>query len=100
MKRVILLMALMFLRMAGLAFVSSCGRLQVLAFRAVAEHSDVVKMSAQFQDFIPAFNPRDSMKVKIANPNSSTLICSLFFLENLKKFDGTRLKAANTNHRI
>ena len=98
MKRAIPVMALMLLGMAGLVFVSGCGKPHVLAFRAVVDGSDVVKvsgsqlwiehedfslpgqifinskpwhpvwtdkMSAPFQGLSPAFNPRDSMKVKI-----------------------------------
>ena len=45
MKRTFHLMALMLLGMAGLAFVSGCGRPDVLTFRAVVDGSDVVKVS-------------------------------------------------------
>jgi hypothetical protein len=45
MKRVIQVMALMLLGIAGLVFVSGCGRPHVLAFRAVVDGSDVVKVS-------------------------------------------------------
>ena len=38
-------MALMLLGIAGLIFVNGCGRPHVLAFRAVVDGSDVVKMS-------------------------------------------------------
>lgn len=98
MKRILRVMALMILGMASLVFASGCGKPHVLAFRAVVDGSDVVKMSgsqlwieheefqqpaqifingkswqpvwtdkvsAPFQDLSPAFNPRDSMKVKI-----------------------------------
>ena len=98
MKRVIQVMALMLLGIAGLVFVSGCGRPHVLAFRAVVDGSDVVKvsgsqlwieheefqlpaqifingkpwhpvwpdkLSAPLEGLSPAFNPRDSMKVKL-----------------------------------
>ena len=45
MKRILQVMALMFLGMAGLAFVSGCGRPHVLTFRAVVDGSDVIKVS-------------------------------------------------------
>ena len=45
MKRVIQVMALMLLGIADLVFVSGCGRPHVLAFRAVVDGSDVVKVS-------------------------------------------------------
>jgi hypothetical protein len=97
-KRIIRVMALTLLGMAGLVFVSGCGKPHVLAFRAVVDGSDVVKVSgsqlwiehedfqppgqifingkpwhpvwtdkisAPLQGLSPAFDPRDSMKVKI-----------------------------------
>jgi len=45
MKRILHVMALMLLGVAGLVFVSGCGRPHVLAFRAVVDGSDVVKVS-------------------------------------------------------
>jgi hypothetical protein len=45
MNRVIQVMALMLLGIAGLVFVNGCGRPHVLAFRAVVDGSDVVKVS-------------------------------------------------------
>jgi hypothetical protein len=45
MKRFIRVMALVLLGMAGLAFVGGCGKPHVLAFRAVVDGSDVVKVS-------------------------------------------------------
>jgi hypothetical protein len=45
MKRILHVMALVLLGMVGLAFVSGCGRPHVLAFRAVVDGSDVVKVS-------------------------------------------------------
>ena len=45
MKRLIQVMALMLLGIAGLVFVNGCGRPHVLAFRAVVDGSDVVKVS-------------------------------------------------------
>jgi hypothetical protein len=45
MKRVIQVMALMLLGIAGLVFVNGCGRPHVLAFRAAVDGSDVVKVS-------------------------------------------------------
>jgi len=45
MKRAIPVMAVMLLGMAGLVFVSGCGKPHVLAFRAVVDGSDVVKVS-------------------------------------------------------
>ena len=45
MKRVIQVVALMLLGIAGLVFVNGCGRPHVLAFRAVVDGSDVVKVS-------------------------------------------------------
>jgi hypothetical protein len=47
MKRVIQVMALMLLGIAGLVFVNGCGRPHVLAFRAVVDGSDVVKVSGR-----------------------------------------------------
>ncbi len=45
MKRLIRVMVLTLLTMAGLVFVTGCGRPHVLAFRAVVDGSDVVKVS-------------------------------------------------------
>ena len=45
MKRTLQLTALMLLGIAGLVFVSGCGRPHVLTFRAVVDGSDVVKVS-------------------------------------------------------
>jgi hypothetical protein len=45
MKQTIQVMALTLLGIAGLVFVSGCGRPHVLAFRAVVDGSDVVKVS-------------------------------------------------------
>ena len=45
MKRILHLTALLLLGIAGLVFVSGCGRPHVLAFRAVVDGSDVVKVS-------------------------------------------------------
>jgi len=45
MKRILQAMALMLLGIAGLVFVSGCGRAHVLTFRAVVDGSDVVKVS-------------------------------------------------------
>jgi hypothetical protein len=45
MKRILHLMALMLLGTMSLVFVSGCGKPHVLAFRAVVDGSDVVKVS-------------------------------------------------------
>ena len=45
MKRTLQVTALMLLGIAGLVFVSGCGRPHVLAFRTVVDGSDVVKVS-------------------------------------------------------
>ena len=45
MKRILQTMALALLVAAGLVFVSGCGKPHVLAFRAVVDGSDVVKVS-------------------------------------------------------
>ena len=45
MKRILRLMALMLLGTMSLVFVSGCGKAHVLAFRAVVDGSDVVKVS-------------------------------------------------------
>jgi len=45
MKRILQMMAFVLLGIAGLVFVSGCGRPHVLAFRAVVDGSDVVKVS-------------------------------------------------------
>jgi hypothetical protein len=45
MKRLIRVMTLVLLGIAGLVFTSGCGRPHVLAFRAVVDGSDVVKVS-------------------------------------------------------
>jgi hypothetical protein len=99
MKRILQTMALALLGMAGLVFVCGCGRPHVLAFRAVVDGSDVVKVSGsqlwiEHEDFqqptqifinrkpwhpvwtgkaseplqglSPAFHPRDTQKVKLA----------------------------------